>query len=134
MTRLAAAFVVVFTLAAGAAHAQQAAEVVPATKAKNTVELTPEMHRYLVDLQRQSAPVELHRQRAQLKAQQRGERLAALKWYGMSNSRPTAGVTPFVGMQYSPRWLGNTWAGDWTDRAHYRTIYLSAQPEDNVAR
>jgi hypothetical protein len=34
-------------------------------------------------------------------------RIAALKWYGMSNSRPIASATPFSG-QYSPGWIANT--------------------------
>jgi hypothetical protein len=44
---------------------------------------------------------------AQLKAQARGEqrmaRLEALRWYGFSNSRPTASAMPWTTM-YSPAW------------------------------
>jgi hypothetical protein len=44
---------------------------------------------------------------AQLKAQQRGAqrmaRLEAMRWYGMSASRPTATPMPFTTM-YSPAW------------------------------
>jgi hypothetical protein len=42
-------------------------------------------------------------QRAQERAAQRQMRLAALNWYGMSNSRPTASPTPFSSL-YSPVW------------------------------
>jgi hypothetical protein len=42
-------------------------------------------------------------QRAMLRAEQRQNRMAAMKWYGMSNSRPTAAATPFCSV-YSPVW------------------------------
>jgi hypothetical protein len=42
-------------------------------------------------------------QKAQIRAYQRQSRLAALNWYGMSNSRPTAAPTPFTS-RYSPTW------------------------------
>jgi hypothetical protein len=42
-------------------------------------------------------------QRAQQYGAQRQARLAAMNWYGMSNSRPTASPTPFATM-YSPAW------------------------------
>jgi len=42
-------------------------------------------------------------QRAQEYGAQRRARLAALRWYGMSNARPTASPTPFSSM-YSPVW------------------------------
>lgn len=41
--------------------------------------------------------------KAQVRAQQRQDRQAALSWYGMSNSRPTAAPTPFTSL-YSPVW------------------------------
>jgi hypothetical protein len=42
-------------------------------------------------------------QKAEIRAQQRMDRLAALNWYGMSNSRPMASGTPYCSM-YSPTW------------------------------
>jgi hypothetical protein len=42
-------------------------------------------------------------EKAQTRAYQRQERLAAMSWYGMSNSRPTAAPTPFTSL-YSPVW------------------------------
>jgi hypothetical protein len=42
-------------------------------------------------------------QKAEIRAQQRMDRLAALSWYGMSNSRPMASGTPYCSM-YSPTW------------------------------
>jgi hypothetical protein len=42
-------------------------------------------------------------QRAQARAQQRQDRIAAMNWYGMSNSRPNAATTPFTS-RYSSVW------------------------------
>jgi len=42
-------------------------------------------------------------QRAQVRAQQRQDRIAAMNWYGMSNSRPNAATTPFTS-RYSSVW------------------------------
>lgn len=41
--------------------------------------------------------------KAQVRAAQRMDRMASMQWYGMSNARPTASVTPFSSM-YSPAW------------------------------
>jgi hypothetical protein len=41
--------------------------------------------------------------KAQANAYQRQTRLASMAWYGMSNSRPQAAVTPFTS-RYSPVW------------------------------
>jgi hypothetical protein len=97
-----------------------------ATPAEPKPELTPQMYRYLVDMQRYHAPIDLPRQRAQLKAQQRMERMAAMKWYGLSNARPTATATPFMGSTFAPRWVGNSYSGNWSDRGYYRAF--SSQP------
>ena len=95
--------------------------------------LTPEMYRYLVDLQRYGGPVDLTRERARLKAQQRLDRINAMKWYGMSNSRPYAGAVPFMGT-YSPRWTSNTPNADlWRDQMHYRAIQ-AAQADESLRR
>jgi hypothetical protein len=42
-------------------------------------------------------------QKAELKAQQRMDRLASLRWYGFIPGRPTATGMPFTTM-YSPAW------------------------------
>jgi hypothetical protein len=42
-------------------------------------------------------------QKAQIRAQQRMDRLASMNWYGMSNSRPQGSPTPFF-TRYSPTW------------------------------
>ena len=48
-------------------------------------------------------PKMIVQQRAMAHGQQRSNRIAALNWYGMSNSRPTASPTPFTTL-YSPAW------------------------------
>jgi hypothetical protein len=42
-------------------------------------------------------------QKAELRAQQRMARLAAQRWYGFSNARPTVAALPFTSM-YRPAW------------------------------
>lgn len=46
------------------------------------------------------------RRRAQYKAWERRSRLAAQRWYGYSNARPTRHPTPFTSGS-SPSWSGN---------------------------
>ena len=77
---------------------------------------TPEMWFYQEDLRRYQDPKMAVRQKAQYRANQRQQRLAALRWYGFSNSRPTAASDPFHS-DYSPKWTGgsdnypNRWVG-----------------------
>jgi hypothetical protein len=47
------------------------------------------------------------RRKAQYRAQQRMHRIAALKWFGISNSRPIASTTPWSGL-YSAAWVSNS--------------------------
>ena len=68
---------------------------------------TPEMWFYEQERVRYEDPKGAVRRNAENRAAQRSARLAALKWYGMSNSRPTVGTTPQMGT-YSPRWVSNT--------------------------
>ena len=51
----------------------------------------------------QPNPRQIIHQKAQARALARQARLASLRWYGMSNSRPTAASTPFMSL-YSPVW------------------------------
>ena len=56
--------------------------------------------------QKTSAKIEARayiQQRAQARAQQRQDRIAAMNWYGMSNSRPNAATTPYTS-RYSSVW------------------------------
>lgn len=68
--------------------------------------MTPELYLYLQDQRRHDDPAQAVRRKAELKAAQRMQRLAAMKWFGMSNARPQASVIPTMGV-YSPAWIGN---------------------------
>jgi hypothetical protein len=67
---------------------------------------TEEMWFYLQELRRYDDPQVVIRRKAEKKGEQRRQRLAAMKWFGWSQSRPTASPTPWTGV-YSPSWVGN---------------------------
>jgi|SRR5262245_13870165 len=69
---------------------------------------TPELWVYSQEQRRHDDPAQAVRRKAEFQAEQRMARLAALKWYGYSNSRPEAGMTPIMGT-YSGGWIGNAW-------------------------
>jgi len=48
------------------------------------------------------------RRRAEARGEQRAQRLASSKWYGIYNSRPTVSPTPWFST-YSPSWVSNTY-------------------------
>jgi len=64
---------------------------------------TPEMWFYQQYQQQYATPQAMVRQKADTRAVERHQRLAAMKWYGMSNQRPRAGVDPLNG-DYAPTW------------------------------
>jgi hypothetical protein len=68
---------------------------------------TPEMWFYEQERVRQDDPKLAVRRRAERRGQQRADRLAALKWYGIDNSRPTVSGTPWFG-SYGAHWGSNT--------------------------
>jgi hypothetical protein len=68
--------------------------------------VTPEIWLYTQAWRRHDDPAQAVRRKAEARAEQRMQRIAALKWYGFSNARPQASVTPFMGI-YSPAWVGN---------------------------
>lgn len=70
------------------------------------VTATPEMWFYEQERLRYADPRQAVRAKAEYRAAQRSRRLAALKWFGLSNSRPIANPDPSHGA-YSPRWVGN---------------------------
>ncbi|HTN75710.1 MAG TPA: hypothetical protein VL096_10710 [Pirellulaceae bacterium] len=143
MTKLTLTFSMALMLACATAGAQEpnvfenpgAAPGVRPGAAAETRQITPEMYRYLADLQRYGGPTDLTRQRAQLKAQQRMERMASAKWYGMSNSRPQASATPFMG-SYSPTWSSNSPNPFvWRDYSNYRTSHwVNEAPDTDTTR
>ncbi|MBI3839468.1 MAG: hypothetical protein HY288_16230 [Planctomycetia bacterium] len=68
---------------------------------------TPEMWFYEQERIRHDDPKLTIRRRAELRGLQRQDRLASLKWFGLSNSRPTVSITPWFG-SYSANWGSNT--------------------------
>ena len=67
---------------------------------------TPEMWFYEQQLREYLDPGMAVRRNAEFRANQRRGRMAARKWFGFSNSRPTASPDPYNG-EYSPSWDGN---------------------------
>jgi hypothetical protein len=84
------------------------APVAPRDASLGTVTPTPEMWFYEQERSRQDDPKLAVRRRAELRGQQRQDRLASMQWFGMSNSRPTASPTPWFG-GWSPYWGSNTY-------------------------
>ena len=69
-------------------------------------QVSPEMYLYLQELRRHDDPKQAIRRKAEARTAERDARLAAMKWYGMSNARPQANPVPFMGT-YSPTWVGS---------------------------
>jgi hypothetical protein len=74
---------------------------------QGTLTPTPEMWFYEQERTRYEDAKSAVRRKAEFRAAQRAQREASMKWFGMSNSRPTASPTPIAGT-YSPTWVGNT--------------------------
>jgi len=68
--------------------------------------VTPEMWLYLQEQQRHDDPEMAVRRNAEFRATQRQDRIASRRWFGLSNSRPSASPIPTMG-SYSPFWSGN---------------------------
>lgn len=91
-------------------------------------QMTPEMYLYLHQLQRYDDPKQAVRRKAELKTAQRNQRLAAQKWFGVSNARPMASAQPFMDL-YSPRWIGNGYhAFDWVGAEGANVNVLVIEP------
>jgi hypothetical protein len=72
--------------------------------------LTPELWLYEQERIRMDDPAQAVRRKAEIRGIQRAERMAAMKWYGMNNSRPVySNVTPALGGFGSPSWGSNTY-------------------------
>ena len=69
--------------------------------------VTPEMWLYEQERDRYDNPQAMVRRRAEIRGAQRQQRLASMKWYGLSNARPDHSPTPWYGPQ-SPRWGSNS--------------------------
>lgn len=77
---------------------------------------TPEMWFYEQAMRHYQDPKTAVRQKAEFQAAERIRRLTALKWYGISKSRPVVYPDPFYG-GYGPAWSSGsfhrplTWSG-----------------------
>lgn len=96
-------------------------------------QVSPEIYLYLQELRRHNDPKQAVRRRAEIRAAARTSRIAAMKWYGMSNSRPQVNPIPFMGT-YSPTWVGNGYDRyDWLD-AGWPSVTLRVEQEYEVRR
>ena len=94
--KLAAISALAITASASSALAQEFAEEPTAPPAPVTESWYPKVEK------RNDTPT-VAQQKAMERGAQRMARLEASRWYGMSNSRPTASGMPFTTM-YSPAW------------------------------
>ncbi len=91
-------------------------------------QMTPEMYLYLHELKRYDDPKQAVRRKAELKTAQRNQRLAAQKWFGVSNARPMASAQPFMDL-YSPRWVGNGYNSfDWVGAQNSTAPVIIVEP------
>jgi hypothetical protein len=98
------------TLAPPVAHPNELrpAQPAPAATAIDPASQTvpPELWYYSEQVRRHDDPAQAVRRKAELRAEQRMGRIAAMKWFGFSNARPQASPIPMMGA-YSPAWVGN---------------------------
>ncbi|WP_425615540.1 hypothetical protein NA78x_005462 [Anatilimnocola sp. NA78] len=96
-------------------------------------QMSPGMYLYMHEQKRYDDPKQAVRRKAELKTAQRMQRLAAQKWYGVSNARPMASAQPFMDL-YSPRWVGNGYnAFDYSDVGNASPTVLRIETQ-NVQR
>jgi len=90
--------------APGPAQKPTAADVpVGNTISVGEVTPTPEMWFYQQYQEQYQDPKTMVRAKAEQRSAERRARLAAMRWFGFSNSRPRAGTDPVHG-DYSPAW------------------------------
>ncbi len=97
---------VLFTASAEAQDPDRLVRPLSQSPATDQVVQTEDMWFYLQELRRQDDPQVIIRKKSEKKGEQRRSRLAAMKWFGWSQSRPTANPTPWNGV-HAPHWVGN---------------------------
>jgi hypothetical protein len=75
--------------------------------ASSDLKVTPEMWFYDQQMRQYQDPKMILRQKAEARAEQRTRRIESMRWFGLSNSRPTVNADPFNG-DYGPRWTSNS--------------------------
>ena len=110
MKRLAFTLIAVLLCSAGVAQAQDRNARGGSDRHISLGELTPtpEMWFYEQAMRQYENPKMAVRRKAEFRAAQRQQRLASSRWFGYSNSRPTAAANPIFGSE-SPRCGGNSW-------------------------
>jgi hypothetical protein len=109
MRRLAIAFAVPLLLTVGVARAERPAAAglgIDSVVSPGELKATPEMWFYDQALRQYKDPKMAVRASAEFRAEQRMRRLASMRWFGFSNSRPSASSDPYHG-DYSPKWTSN---------------------------
>lgn len=92
-----------------------------------------EILQYLQQMQSYNDPKQVVRRNAEFRAEQRRARIATRKWFGYSNARPIAAVTPYMST-YSPMWGGNGWHPFiWSGGGHHHSTAIIVSP-DSVHR
>ena len=87
---------------------------------------TPEMWFYEQERRRWEDPMTIVRARAQEKTAERRARLAAMAWYGMSNSRPNVSIDPTDSV-YAQHWRSNGYQpSEWVGGVSHQTVILEA--------
>lgn len=126
--------VLLVSIVSGSLYAQEATS--PSTKSRSDADtvvdmpssgaVTPEMWFYLEEYRRYKNPKESVRRKAQFASQQRQNRLAAQRWFGISNSRPVANPIPYYA-SYSPSWVGSSWNPyAWSGGGSPSVVYYTA--------
>ena len=86
--------------------------------------VTPDVWLYSQEWRRHDDPAQAVRRKAEARTAARTQRLEAMRWFGFSNARPQAGVTPFMGV-YSPAWAGNGYDRyDWVGTGWPTTVRI----------
>jgi hypothetical protein len=96
------------------------------TLSPGELQATPEMWFYEQERLRYQDPKSAVRANAEFRAGQRARRLAALKWFGFSNARPTANPDPIHGT-YSPRWVGGGYVPSQWSGAGSSTVVIAQE-------
>jgi hypothetical protein len=136
LTKTSLAAVALFALTSTVVHAddppatvkvRQASTALNATPVVSPSEITatPEMWFYEQALRRYDDPKNAVRAAAEYKANQRRARLAAMAWYGYSNSRPSSGIDPISGVPLQPGWAGNGYMPNtWVQPTSAATMWI----------
>jgi hypothetical protein len=105
--------------AAGSVRAERpiSGGMVPETTiSAGELQATPEMWFYEQSMREYKNPQACVRASAVFAAEQRARRIESRRWFGMSNSRPTASPDPY-NSDYAPHWVSspgyypNRWSG-----------------------